>query len=124
MYPVAHRGVPQKERVADRSARVSARLGRFRGSKLFWKSRVAEALDRRQNASGNRSTGFVGRSTILRVFLGVTLLTRHVDGTRLTDEGAEMLAAAEQMETASFDLMRVRRIRRGGRLGRGADRRD
>lgn len=41
--------------------------------------------------------------------LGVTLLTRHVDGTRLTDEGAQVFAAAEQMEAASFSLMRAKK---------------
>lgn len=40
--------------------------------------------------------------------LGTTLLTRHVDGIRTTTEGEQILAAAEQMEAASFDLVRAR----------------
>jgi DNA-binding transcriptional LysR family regulator len=40
--------------------------------------------------------------------LGVTLFTRHVDGVRTTAEGEEILAAARQMETASFGLIRAR----------------
>jgi DNA-binding transcriptional LysR family regulator len=40
--------------------------------------------------------------------MGATLLTRHVDGVRTTFEGAEILAAAEKMELASFNLMRAR----------------
>jgi len=37
--------------------------------------------------------------------LGMTLLTRHVDGIRLTAEGSRVLAAAAKMEEASFDLL-------------------
>src|SRR5256714_13228431 len=40
--------------------------------------------------------------------LGTILLTRHVDGVRPTAEGAQMLAAAKQMESASFSLVRAR----------------
>jgi DNA-binding transcriptional LysR family regulator len=40
--------------------------------------------------------------------MGATLLTRHVDGVRPTPEGGQILAAAEQMEVASFSLMRAR----------------
>ncbi len=40
--------------------------------------------------------------------LGVTLLTRHVDGVRTTAEGEEILAAARSMEAASFGLIRAR----------------
>lgn len=40
--------------------------------------------------------------------LGTVLLTRHVDGIRVTSEGSKILAVAERMETASFDITRVR----------------
>jgi len=40
--------------------------------------------------------------------LGVTLLTRHVDGVRITAEGEKVFAAASRMETASFDLLQAR----------------
>jgi DNA-binding transcriptional LysR family regulator len=40
--------------------------------------------------------------------LGVTLLTRHVDGIRITEEGKEVFAAAQRMEAASFGLVRAR----------------
>ncbi len=40
--------------------------------------------------------------------LGVTLLTRHVDGVRTTLEGEHVLTAAVQMELASFELLRAR----------------
>jgi DNA-binding transcriptional LysR family regulator len=40
--------------------------------------------------------------------LNITLLTRHVDGVRVTPEGEEILAAARKMELASFDVIRAR----------------
>src|SRR3954466_945016 len=40
--------------------------------------------------------------------MGATLVTRHVDGVRATTEGEQIFAAAEQMEAASFNLMRAR----------------
>src|SRR5215813_2384997 len=39
--------------------------------------------------------------------LGTTLLTRHVDGVRLTEEGERIFEAACQMEAASFRLIRA-----------------
>jgi len=40
--------------------------------------------------------------------LGVILLTRHVDGVRVTSEGEQVFTAAAQMEAASFGLMQAR----------------
>jgi DNA-binding transcriptional LysR family regulator len=40
--------------------------------------------------------------------LGSPLMTRHVDGVRVTPEGAEVFAAAQRMELASFGLVRAR----------------
>lgn len=40
--------------------------------------------------------------------LGMVLLTRHVDGVRITAEGSKIWIAAERMEAASFDLSRTR----------------
>ncbi len=39
--------------------------------------------------------------------LGVTLITRHVDGVRITAEGERVLEAAMQMERASFNLLQA-----------------
>src|SRR5580765_6113176 len=44
----------------------------------------------------------------LELSLGVTLLTRHVDGVRITAEGEKVFAAANQMEAASFGLIQAR----------------
>ncbi|MDE2182062.1 MAG: LysR family transcriptional regulator [Alphaproteobacteria bacterium] len=40
--------------------------------------------------------------------LGVTLITRHNDGIRLTAEGETILAAVQQMEQAAFALVQAR----------------
>jgi DNA-binding transcriptional LysR family regulator len=40
--------------------------------------------------------------------LGVMLLTRHVDGVRITAEGEKVFAAANEMEAASFGLLQAR----------------
>lgn len=40
--------------------------------------------------------------------LGTTVLTRHVDGVRLTLEGEQIFSAAEKMEAESFNLVRAR----------------
>lgn len=40
--------------------------------------------------------------------LGSPLMTRHVDGVRMTPEGAEVFTAAQRMEAASFGLVRAR----------------
>jgi DNA-binding transcriptional LysR family regulator len=42
--------------------------------------------------------------------LGATLLTRHVDGVRATAEGEQVLAAARNMETAYFGVMRAKEV--------------
>ena len=42
--------------------------------------------------------------------LGVTMLIRHMNGVQLTDEGSRILAAAMQMESASFDLLQARQL--------------
>ncbi len=39
--------------------------------------------------------------------LGATLITRHVDGVRITSEGERVLQAAMQMERASFNLLQA-----------------
>jgi DNA-binding transcriptional LysR family regulator len=39
---------------------------------------------------------------------GLIVLTRHVDGVRLTSEGKLLVGAVQRMESASFDIARVR----------------
>ena len=42
--------------------------------------------------------------------LEVPLLSRHVNGVQLTEEGSKIYAAARQMESASFDLLQARNL--------------
>src|SRR5579872_3229772 len=39
--------------------------------------------------------------------LGVKLLTRHVDGVRMTAEGGKIFEAAKKMEVASYELIQA-----------------
>jgi DNA-binding transcriptional LysR family regulator len=83
------RGIPDWE--AARIFLEVARHGSFRSA--------AEAAGQSVNAIRRRIAD-------LERSLGVTLLTRHVDGIRATAEGEQILAAVERMEVASFELMR------------------
>jgi DNA-binding transcriptional LysR family regulator len=44
----------------------------------------------------------------LEAQLGVTLLTRHTDGIRLTAEGEKILSATRTMESAAYSVLRAR----------------
>jgi DNA-binding transcriptional LysR family regulator len=103
MYSATRRGVPLKERIEVSlaappdwdSVRIFlevVRCGSFRSAS----ERLGQSINVLRRAVDD-----------LQEKLGVILLTRHVDGTRLTDEGAQVFAAAERMEAASFDLMRA-----------------
>jgi len=66
-----------------------ARIGSFRAA--------AEQL--------NMSANFLSkRISLLERAYKTTLMTRHVDGIRLTREGLQVLEAAKRMEEASFGL--------------------
>jgi DNA-binding transcriptional LysR family regulator len=102
MHLAAERGVPLEERhpalggLTDwDAARIFlevARCGSFRSA--------AERLSLSINAVRRRVDDFERQT-------GTTLFTRDVHGTRLTEEGAAMVAAVERMEAATFDLMRA-----------------
>jgi len=105
MYSATQRGVPLTERIA----------GDPLGSAPDWDN-VRVFLEVARSGSFRSASERLGQSINglrraldeLERCLGVTLLTRHVDGSRLTDEGAQVFAAAEQMEAASFSLMRAK----------------
>jgi DNA-binding transcriptional LysR family regulator len=102
MHLVLERGVPQEERKVGLAsltdwdaARVFlqvVRCGSFRSA--------AERLELSINGVRRRIDEFERQ-------IGATLFTRDVHGTRLTDEGALVVAAVERMEAASFDLLRA-----------------
>src|SRR5262245_19305914 len=105
MRTLRERGVPLDERVQFNLARGPvdwdavrvflqvARQGSFRAA--------SEQLGQSVNALRRRVEE-------LEHQLGATLMTRHVDGIRMTLEGEEVLAAAQRMEAASFELIRAR----------------
>jgi DNA-binding transcriptional LysR family regulator len=105
MQPLQQRGVPHAERELPGAASATpdwesihvflevVRKGSFRSA--------ADQLGQSINAVRRRISE-------LEHQLGVTLLTRHVDGVRTTAEGTEILEAARKMEAASFGLIRAR----------------
>jgi DNA-binding transcriptional LysR family regulator len=100
MHLAAERGVPQKERktlpLTDwNAARIFlevVRGGSFRSA--------ADRLGLSINAVRRRIDDFERQT-------GATLFMRDVHGARLTDDGARVVAAVEQMEAASFELLRA-----------------
>src|SRR5947208_1675619 len=105
MQPLPQRGVPLMERHESRPA----------GHTPDWES-IRIFLEVVRRGSFRSAAEYLAQSVnVLRRRihelehqLGTTLLTRHVDGVRATTEGAAILAAAKQMEAASFGLVRAR----------------
>ena len=105
MHPIMERSVPHAEHALQGARRIIpdweavrvslevVRKGSFRAA--------AEHLRMSVNAVRRRVEE-------LEQALGVTLLTRHVDGVRITAEGEKVFAAAIQMESASFGLLQAR----------------
>ena len=103
MHLALDRGVPRKERdkvsfgsLTDwDAARVFlevVRCGSFRSA--------ADRLELSINVVRRRIDDFERQ-------IGATLFTRDVHGTRLTEEGSQVVSAVERMEAASFDLLRA-----------------
>jgi DNA-binding transcriptional LysR family regulator len=102
MHLTLERGVPQEERHkaalgsldwdAARIFLEVARCGSFRSA--------TERLNLSINVVRRRIDDFERQ-------IGATLFTRDVHGTRLTDEGSQVVSAVERMEAASFDLLRA-----------------
>src|SRR6266436_8069378 len=110
MYPRQHRGVPLNERpVQQHPASASGRaMPDWENVRTFLE--VAQCGSFRSAACnlGQSMNALRRRINELEAQLGVTLFTRHVDGLRVTSEGEQILAAAQRMEGAYFDLVRAR----------------
>jgi DNA-binding transcriptional LysR family regulator len=100
MHSPERRGAPTGAHLPGRMANWDlvriflevARIGSFRAA--------AEQL--------NMSANFLSkRISLLERAYKTTLMTRHVDGIRLTPEGRQVLEAAKRMEDASFGLDRA-----------------
>jgi DNA-binding transcriptional LysR family regulator len=105
MYPRQHRGVPLNEHPASAPGRE---MPDWENVRTFLE--VAQCGSFRSTACNLRQSMNALRRRIseLEAQLGVPLFTRHVDGLRVTSEGEQILAAAQRMEGAYFDLVRAR----------------
>ena len=109
MQPPDDRGVPENEHAVDAAVVPTLRaIQDWDGVRLFLQV-VRHGSFRAAAESLGQSVNAVRRHVQdLEHQLGVPLLTRHVDGIRVTDEGKEVFAAAQRMEAASFGLVRAR----------------
>ena len=105
MYLRQHRGVPLNEHPASAPGR---NMPDWENVRTFVE--VAQCGSFRSAACnlGQSMNALRRRINELEAQLGVTLFTRHVDGLRATSEGEQILAAAQRMEGAYFDLVRAR----------------
>jgi DNA-binding transcriptional LysR family regulator len=114
MQTTEERGVPQGEHVVlpGRST-----LSDWEGARVFLEV-VRRGSFRAAAAQLGQSLNVVRRKIEeFEHHLGVPLMTRHYDGVRLTLEGEQVLAAAEKMEAASFDVLRARDKSKSGLSG-------
>jgi DNA-binding transcriptional LysR family regulator len=95
------RSVPKKER-HEKKPPLDWGHARIFLEVVRQKSFRAAAIELRQSVNALRR-----RLDQLESQLGATLLTRHVDGVRLTEEGQRVLAIAERMEVNAFELARA-----------------
>ena len=107
MQKISGRGVQSKNHVSDlpdqslrdwagaRSFLEVVRSGSLRSA--------AKALNVSVNTLRNQIDEFERE-------VGFKLFTRHVDGVRLTEEGELLVGAVKRMETASYEIARVRNL--------------
>jgi DNA-binding transcriptional LysR family regulator len=109
MQPVRDMGVPETERPSLRKTNTPARiLNDWDGVRVFLQV-VRQGSFRAAAEHLGQSVNALRRHVQeLERQLGVPLVTRHVDGVRMTPEGTEVFAAAERMEAASYGLVRAR----------------
>lgn len=105
MQPLVQRGVPLPER--KESAPTSATPD-WESVRIFLEVVRRGSFRSASECLGQSVNVLRRRIDELEHQMGTTVLTRHVDGVRATTEGEQIFAAAEQMEAASFNLMRAR----------------
>ena len=105
MQPLQQRGVPFSER---EGAAQGAATPDWESIRIFLEVVRRGSFRSAADLLGLSINSLRRRISDLEQQLGVTILTRHVDGVRTTGEGEELLAAARQMELASFSLVRAR----------------
>ncbi|HEY1836990.1 MAG TPA: LysR family transcriptional regulator [Rhizomicrobium sp.] len=87
------------------------------GARIFVEIARSGSFRSAADALGLSFTAVQRRLDRLERGLDMTLLTRHVDGVRLTAEGEQVLIAAQRMEAASFELMRSQNLDTGAQFG-------
>lgn len=108
MQPLTDRGVPKNEREGDLVAVPTLRtIQDWDGVRLFLQVVRRGSFRAAAEHLGQSVNALRRHVQELERQLGVTLLTRHVDGIRITEEGKEVFAAAQRMEAASFSLVRA-----------------
>ena len=92
---------------AHAGARPTGRMANWDSVRIFLEvARIGSF--RAAAAELNASANFLKkRISLLENAYNTTLMTRHVDGIRLTTEGLQVLEAAKRMEEASFGLDRA-----------------
>lgn len=105
MRGIEERGVPQGERALTAEPRV---VPDWEAARVFLE--VVRCKSFRSASDHLRQSINAVRRKVdeLEHALGVTLLTRHVDGVRPTAEGEKIFEAALRMEAASFELLQAR----------------
>ncbi len=96
------RGVAKSER-----GHTTPRALDWESARIFLEVSRQKSLRAASAVLGQSVNALRRRLDELERSLDAKLLTRHVDGVRLTAEGQRMLAAATQMETASFNFLRA-----------------
>jgi DNA-binding transcriptional LysR family regulator len=104
MQASEERGVPKAEHAMGAIAR---NVPDWESARIFLAVVRARSFRKASDACGQSVNALRRRVKDLEKTLGVTLLTRHVDGVRTTVEGESVLSAIMQMEAASFALLRA-----------------
>lgn len=108
MHKKRDRGGPSKEHPL--SVGTDARLRNWQGARTFLevvRSGSFRAAAQVMNISANTLRREIEE---FEREIGITLLTRHVDGVRLTAEGELIVGTAKRMESAAHDIARVRNL--------------
>jgi DNA-binding transcriptional LysR family regulator len=109
MQPLLDRGVPENEHGMDSVPVPALRtIQDWDGVRLFLQVVRRGSFRAAAEHLGQSVNALRRHVQDLERQLGITLLTRHVDGIRVTEEGKEVFAAAQRMEAASFGLVRAR----------------
>jgi DNA-binding transcriptional LysR family regulator len=101
------RDIPQGEHALLANPRV---VPDWEAARIFLEVARSGSFRAAAKKSGQSINALRRKIDELEHSLGMPLLTRHVTGVRLTEEGLKIYDAAIQMETASFGLLQARNV--------------